>query len=159
MSVLPVLIDTRKSYKILISESDLSDYPCMFLKGNGTNGISSIFPKVPLAFGEDGDRSLKIEKEAEYIAKTSGKRNFPWRYFVITKEDKQLVENTMTYKLADKNQLEDVSWIKPGQVSWEWWNGATPYGQDATYRDWETDRKSTRLNSSHITRSRMPSSA
>ena len=30
---------------------------------------------------------------------------------------------------------------------------------DALYRDWETDRKSTRLNSSHITRSRMPSSA
>ena len=29
----------------------------------------------------------------------------------------------------------------------------------AIYRDWETDRKSTRLNSSHITRSRMPSSA
>ena len=29
----------------------------------------------------------------------------------------------------------------------------------AGYRDWETDRKSTRLNSSHITRSRMPSSA
>ena len=31
--------------------------------------------------------------------------------------------------------------------------------KNATYRDWETDRKSTRLNSSHITRSRMPSSA
>ena len=30
---------------------------------------------------------------------------------------------------------------------------------DNRYRDWETDRKSTRLNSSHITRSRMPSSA
>ena len=30
---------------------------------------------------------------------------------------------------------------------------------DDAYRDWETDRKSTRLNSSHITRSRMPSSA
>ena len=30
---------------------------------------------------------------------------------------------------------------------------------DYDYRDWETDRKSTRLNSSHITRSRMPSSA
>ena len=27
------------------------------------------------------------------------------------------------------------------------------------YRDWETDRKSTRLNSSHITRARMPASA
>ena len=30
---------------------------------------------------------------------------------------------------------------------------------DTTYRDWETDRKSTRLNSSHEIPSRMPSSA
>ena len=37
-------------------------------------------------------------------------------------------------------------------VKWE----SYPYDG---YRDWETDRKSTRLNSSHITRSRMPSSA
>ena len=28
-----------------------------------------------------------------------------------------------------------------------------------SYRDWETDRKSTRLNSSHLKLSRMPSSA
>ena len=33
------------------------------------------------------------------------------------------------------------------------------YTEGKRYRDWETDRKSTRLNSSHITRSRMPSSA
>ena len=30
---------------------------------------------------------------------------------------------------------------------------------DGSYRDWETDRKSTRLNSSHEIPSRMPSSA
>ena len=30
---------------------------------------------------------------------------------------------------------------------------------DKDYRDWETDRKSTRLNSSHSAKSRMPSSA
>ena len=30
---------------------------------------------------------------------------------------------------------------------------------EATYRDWETDRKSTRLNSSHSGEARMPSSA
>ena len=34
-----------------------------------------------------------------------------------------------------------------------------PELREDAYRDWETDRKSTRLNSSHITRSRMPSSA
>lgn len=133
MAVLPVLVDTRKNYKILISESDLTDYPCMFLKGTGNNGMISTFPKQPLEFGEDGDRSLKILKEADYIAKTSGKRSFPWRYFVITKEDAQLLENTMTYKLATKSQLADVSWIKPGQVSWEWWNDASPYGPDVNF--------------------------
>ena len=31
--------------------------------------------------------------------------------------------------------------------------------QQPSYRDWETDRKSTRLNSSHRSLSRMPSSA
>ena len=32
-------------------------------------------------------------------------------------------------------------------------------GGNFSYRDWETDRKSTRLNSSHSAKSRMPSSA
>ena len=36
--------------------------------------------------------------------------------------------------------------------------GNTSSGDDV-YRDWETDRKSTRLNSSHSAKSRMPSSA
>ena len=31
--------------------------------------------------------------------------------------------------------------------------------REIEYRDWETDRKSTRLNSSHSAKSRMPSSA
>lgn len=133
IAVLPVLIDTQKDYKILISESDLADYPCMFLKGTGMNGAISVFPKAPLAFAENSDRSVKITQEADYIAKTKGTRNYPWRYFVISKNDKQLIENTMTYKLAEKNQLQDVSWIKPGQVSWEWWNDASPYGPDVNF--------------------------
>ena len=133
MAVLPALIDTKKDYKILISESDLTDYPCMFLKGTGENGLISTFPKTPLAFTESGDRSVKITEEADYIAKTKGTRNYPWRYFVISRNDKQLIENTMTYRLAEKNQLQDVSWIKPGQVSWELWNDASPYGPDVNF--------------------------
>ena len=132
MAVLPVLVDSKKQYKILISESDLSDYPCLFLKGTG-KGITAAFPKTPLEFGPDGDRSLKILKEANYIAKNKGTRSFPWRYFVITKEDKQLIENTMTLKLAPKSELKETAWIKPGQASWEWWNGATPYGPDVNF--------------------------
>jgi len=130
MSNLPVLIDTRNKYKILISEADLSDYPCLFLKGNGNNGITSTFAKPPLPSGEGTSYGIRIENEAGYIAKTSGKRTYPWRFFVITADDKQIIENTMVAKLASANVLQDVSWVKPGQVSWEYWNSASPYGVD-----------------------------
>lgn len=133
MCVLPVLLNTDKGYKILISESDLSDYPCMFLKGTPNNGMISTFPKVPIEFGEDGDRSMKILKEANYIAKTKGKRSFPWRYFVLSKNDRQLIENMMTLKLSGDNEIQDPSWIVPGQASWEWWNDASPYGPDVNF--------------------------
>ncbi|MGF7080068.1 glycoside hydrolase family 97 protein [Mucilaginibacter sp. UYCu711] len=133
MSTLPVLIDTKKQYKILISESDLSDYPGMFLKGNGANGATGTFAKAPLEFGPQGDRSQRILKEADYIAKTTGTRNFPWRYFVITSNDKQILENTMTLKLAAKSVIGDPTWVKPGQASWEWWNDAAPYGPDVNF--------------------------
>lgn len=133
MANLPALIDTRKDYKILISESDLTDYPGMFLKGTGDNGIKGTFPPAPLEFAPDGDRSLKITKKADYIAKTKGSREFPWRYFVVTNNDKQLIENTMNLRLADKSKISDPSWIEPGQASWEWWNGATPYGPDVNF--------------------------
>ena len=49
---------------------------------------------------------------------------------VITKEDKQLLENEMVYNLSTPCVLEDYSWIKPGQVSWEWWHDARLYGVD-----------------------------
>ena len=38
-------------------------------------------------------------------------------------------------------------------------NGNYQLSPVEAYRDWETDRKSTRLNSSHSAKSRMPSSA
>lgn len=128
-SVLPVLIDTRKGYKILISEADLTDYPVMLVKGTG-KGMEGAFAKYPVKIEDEGDRSIKIQEEARYIAKTTGKRSFPWRYFVITENDGQLLENTMTLKLSSKSKIADVTWIKPGQTVWDWWNNAAPYGVD-----------------------------
>ena len=133
MSTLPVLINTSTGYKILISETDLTDYPGMFLKGSGENGMYAVFPKAPLKFGEDGDRSLKILEEADYIAKTRGDRTFPWRYFIIAENDAALVESTLPVQLAPASNIVDPSWIKPGQVSWEWWNDASPYGDDVNF--------------------------
>ena len=62
--------------------------------------------------------------------------------------------------LDNENQKNLREWIYGGndQLS-EIIGSVSKFKQEERYRDWETDRKSTRLNSSHITRSRMPSSA
>lgn len=130
MTYLPVLLESPAGYKVLISEANLRDYPAMFLKSTGSNGLTSTFPKAPLEFGDDGDRSVKITKEADYIARTDGTRALPWRFFVISKDDKALVENEMVYKLSDACELTDFSWVKPGQVSWDWWNHWNVIGVD-----------------------------
>ena len=132
MTELPVLI-MGKAQKILLSEFDLVSYPGLFLKGNADNTLTAIQPKVPLEYEDQGDRSQRILKEADYIAKTSGTRTFPWRYMLITQEDGRLAENTMPTRLAQKCQIADVSWIKPGQTCWDWLNGI-PYGADVTFK-------------------------
>ena len=58
--------------------------------------------------------------------------------------------------------LEEVRKIKKIEyISEAWPGGRTEFTGSGrgVYRDWETDRKSTRLNSSHSAKSRMPSSA
>ncbi|RCH55193.1 glycoside hydrolase family 97 protein [Mucilaginibacter hurinus] len=129
MSPLPVLFDNRK-YKVLLSEADLYDYPCLFIKPTGDKAVNATFAKLPLAYAPNGDRNLKVVKEADYIAKTAGTRTFPWRFMVITADDAKLVENQMVYNLSTPNQLQDTRWIKPGQVTWEWWHNAHVYGVD-----------------------------
>jgi len=132
MATLPALIDTRKGYKLLFAETDLSDYPCMFLKACD-DGVSSTFSKVAEEERQEGDRFVRITKEADYIAQTKGKRSYPWRYLIISKDDRELLESTLPVKLAPKSALKGTDWIKPGQVSWEWWNAASPYGPDVNF--------------------------
>ncbi len=131
-ALLPFLADIGDGYKVLVSESALTDYPCLFFESAGNGMMKSIFPKVPLEGEQWGDRYIHTVKEADYIAKTAGDRAFPWRYFVMTSDDSGLIENTMTARLAEKPE-EDMSWIRPGQVSWEFWNAAAPYGPDVDF--------------------------
>lgn len=133
MSELPLVI-VGKSQKILVSEFSLFDYPGMFFKGNADNTLSAIHPRVPLEFGDDGDRSLKFLKEADYIAETDGTRTYPWRFFTITQDDRQMANNTMPMRLAPANSIGDTSWIKTGKTTWEWWNGSIPYGPDVDFQ-------------------------
>ena len=133
MSELPLVI-AGKNQKMFVSEFCLFDYPGMFMKGNADNSLSAVHPQVPLEFGDDGDRSVKITKEADYIAETDGTRSYPWRYIHITADDKDMVCNTMPMRLAPASEIADPSWIRPGKTTWEWWNGSIPYGPDVNFK-------------------------
>ena len=53
---------------------------------------------------------------------TVGTRTFPWRIVVVSDDDRQLPINNLVYTLAEPSRIPDASWIRPGQVAWEWWN-------------------------------------
>lgn len=135
MSVLPlVLSSTKDDLHLLISESDLRDYSALFLRGNGTKDCLSghlvpYYKEWELFF----DRGTHIKELAPYAARTVGKRSLPWRYVVIS-DSKGILEQTLTYQLGGKNEIEDTSWIKPGQVSWDWWNHKSIYGPDVNFK-------------------------
>lgn len=131
MSLVPALFELPGNEWMLVSESNLRDYAGMYLKGNGS-GFNSVFPRMPLKFGEDGDRSVTIEEEAPYLARTAGDRAFPWRYMAFG-SGADIASQTLTAQLSDPCELDDISWIRPGKAAWEWWNGASVYGDDVDF--------------------------
>lgn len=127
---LPTLVKADNNIKIGITEADLFDYPCLFMKATGKAAFTSKFPQVILKSDPKGDRAIQNIQEADYIAKTSGTRNFPWRVFMISTEDARLIENQMVYLLSRECKLAETDWIKPGLVAWDWWNDNNIYGVD-----------------------------
>lgn len=112
---------------IVYTESGLRDYPGLYLRGESA-GLRAVFPKVALADIARDDRNVPVTQEAPYIARTAGKRAFPWRILGISADAGGLLLNQMPYLLADPQELKDTGWIKPGKVAWDWYNGNKLYG-------------------------------
>lgn len=125
LAFLPVLVAFENGKKVVITESDVEDYPGTYLRkgeGNSLVGIQASYPKSEEQGGYNMLQNMVTERE-NYIAKVKGTREFPWRCMIITDDDKELADNDMVYRLASPSRIDDVSWIVPGKVAWEWWNG------------------------------------
>ena len=121
LAFLPVLIDVGNPVKAVVLEADLQDYPGMYLTPGAGQNLHGVFAPFPTE--EFLNRiNYSVKNRANYIAKTSGTRNFPWRVVVISNEDKQLADNDMMQRLGAPSKIADLSWIKPGKVAWDWWN-------------------------------------
>lgn len=127
-----MLVDCGNGVKTYISESDLMDYPGMFLQGDdqNQNALVGKFAGVVLEENQLNDRNVKPTKYADYIAQCNGPRSFPWRALLISENDEELVQSELIYKLAPEVKIQNTEWIKPGKVAWDWWNANNIYGVD-----------------------------
>ncbi len=118
----PVLIVPLSNSKLAITESDLEDYPGMFLEGTGSSSFKGKFAPYPLEerLTEGDYPQLIVTKRAGYIAKTKGTRTFPWRIVLLAEEDRQLPANDIVYRLASPSRIGDASWVNPGKGTDEW---------------------------------------
>ena len=129
---LPMVVALTNGTKVLISEADLEDYPGLWLEGGGSvpHSLHGKFSHFPLETKLSGDRNVRITRHADYLAETSAVRSYPWRFLIISRNDSQLIESEMVFKLAKPCELTDTAWIQPGKVQWDWWNSLNVYGVD-----------------------------
>lgn len=130
---LPLLVEVPNGVKICLTESDLIDYPGMYLNiKDNSNSISGVFAPYPKTLKQGGKLMYHevVTSRENYIAKYEHGTTFPWRTLIIAEKDFQLLDNDMVYKLATPSALQDISWIKPGKATWEWWNDWNLYHVD-----------------------------
>ena len=142
----PILIEHPEGPRLLLCDADLSDYPGLYLQKVGETSyfeVKGLFPKCPKTTRNGGwcHFNRLVTETQDYIAKTQGTRDFPWRVTIIAASDRELLDSELVLKLARPSQLADTNWLQPGRASWEWWNDWNLAGEDfrtgintATYR-------------------------
>jgi alpha-glucosidase len=129
LASLPAVVDVH-GIKIAVAESDVVDYPGLWLHGTGGNGLAGTFPPYPLEEKLSRDRDFQVTRAADYLAVTAGTRTYPWRLLGVAQKDGDLITNPLVYLLARPTTLTDTAWIRPGKVAWDWWNANNLGGVD-----------------------------
>ena len=134
LAFLPLMVDGPSGKKILITESDLLNYPGMYLYNyDGGKVLSGKFAPYPAEVKQGGHNNLQMEVQSRkgYIAQCEGVTTFPWRIVAVSANDVDMVTNDLVYRLATPaDENTDWSWVKPGKVAWDWWNDWNIHGVD-----------------------------
>jgi alpha-glucosidase len=121
--LLPVLVEKSYGPFIMITESDLYQYPGLWFRGAKNSSLEAVHPPFPRSIINDNG-------VYDFIARVEGKRSYPWRVFAVAEDEAALIDNHMVYLLASPSVIEDPSWIKPGVVAFDWWAKMNIYGAD-----------------------------
>lgn len=134
LAFLPLMVEGPRGKKIVVTESDLIDYPGMYLYNEkGDKNLSARFAPYPNEVRQGGHNNLQLEVQSRqpYIAKCVGNEKFPWRIIAVSEDDVQMADNDMVYRLArPADTTIGWNWVKPGKVAWDWWNDWNIAGVD-----------------------------
>ena len=134
LAFLPLLVEAPEGVKLCIMETDLMNYPGMYLyNGDGDTSLEGSYARYPKEMEQGGHNMLQmvVRSREDYIAKYDGATSFPWRIVAVSAEDKDLLANRLAYRLATPAaEGSDYSWVRPGKVAWEWWNDWNLTGVD-----------------------------
>ncbi|MGJ7029722.1 glycoside hydrolase family 97 protein [Niabella hirudinis] len=127
----PFLVQKSNGRFLMLTESDLYDYPGLWLTGTGTNSLEVTNPAYPQILDYSGSiyNHGQVKTRAGFIARVSGSRSFPWRIVAVADREEDLIQNNMVYLLASPQApAADFSWVKPGVVLFDWWAKNNIYG-------------------------------
>jgi len=129
---LPMLVEKQNGMFVMVTESDLYDYPGLWFTGTGKAQLSATNPPYPKSLSSTGSTYVRNQVAGTYgyLARVAGTRTYPWRIFAVAGDEKELISNNMVYLLATPCSLKDISWIKPGVVMFDWWAKHNIYGVD-----------------------------
>ena len=132
LAFLPVTLDAPAGMKVCITESDLLNYPGMFLSNeDGDAKLEAVFAPYPKVVEQGGHNMLQgiVKSREDYIAKAGATEAFPWRIVMVAREDKDLLTCDLPWLLGREPEAgQDFSWVRPGKVAWDWWNAWNVYG-------------------------------
>ena len=120
---LPLMVHCDNGVKVCITESALLDYPGLYLHGTGGRPLVGEHAPLPRRVEQGGHNNLQllVREREDYIAEMDRSKVFPWRIMMVG-TDTEIAMNNMSYLLAEPSRVDDISWIEPGKVAWEWWN-------------------------------------
>lgn len=130
---LPIMIHADNGIKVCLTESSLCDYPGLYLRGTSESGILvGNHAPLPSRVEQGGHNNLQllVKERENYIADMDKTKHFPWRIMMVGTAT-EIAMNNLSYLLGEPSRLDDISWIRPGKVAWDWWNnwniGGVPF--------------------------------
>lgn len=129
---LPMVVNSQKC-KLAIYEAQLTDYPSMYLKKADDKNLEAIFPKYPKSdtIVDKKFYTRKVTSRFDYIAEWDKKNeSTPWRVVQLARQDIDLLNSNFVTLLSEEQNQNQMTWIRPGKVVWDWYNANRLFNVD-----------------------------